>query len=312
MEHGEERLRCFLALSARGLPDCRQVECSGGGSRVVEAYERQVRRNPQAELVRRAERTLCEPVAETEEGGRAGGLREDSRRAGFAFLRCAVGALVNGHGTPVQTVPIGGVPVAGEAIARHGVGGGALCRDINQTSDRAAMQAETHDSDPAMSKLEHVIGRLGSSKSVGYPDPGNMWREAIELGWAGLVDDHQRQPAYGCHFEDRIIVGQRCGDEAINDSATDGRSPLLIGRGTRQEEQPNTCRLDDARDTGKELTGHRIIEGIGESVGVCDADRAHLPPSQASGQGIRAGVSEAGSGGQDPAPQVGGELVGRV
>ena len=58
-------------------------------------------------------------------------------------------------------------------------------------------------------------------------------------------------PAYGCHFEDRIIVGQRGGDEAINHSATDGRSPLLIGRGTRQEEQPDTCRLDDARDTGK-------------------------------------------------------------
>ena len=114
------------------------------------------------------------------------------------------------------------------------------------------MQGETHDSDPAMSKLEHVIGRLGSSKPVGYPDPGNMWREAIELGWAGLVDDHQRQPAYGCHFEDRIIVGQRGGDEAVNHSATDGRSPLLIGRGTRQEEQPNTCRLDDARDTGKD------------------------------------------------------------
>ena len=233
----------------------------------------------------RAERTLCEPVAETEEGGRAGDLREGSRRAGFAFLRCAVGALVDGHGIPVQTVPIGSVPVAGEAIARHGVSGRALCRDINQTSDRAAMQAETHDSDPAMSKLEHVIGRLGSSKPVGYPDPRNMWREAIELGWAGLVDDHQRQPAYGCHFQDRIIVGQRCGDEAIHDSSTDGRSPRLTGRGTRQEEQPDTCRLDDARDTGKELTGHRIIECIGQSVGVYDADCAHLPPSQASGQG---------------------------
>jgi hypothetical protein len=204
----------------------------------------------------------------------------------------------------------GGIPVAGEAIARHSVGCRALCGDIHQTSDRAAMQAETHDSDPAMSKLEHVIGRLGSRKPVGYPDPGNMWREAIELGWAGLVDDHQRQPAYGCHFEDRIIVGQRRGDKAINHSATDGRSPLLIDRGTRKEEQPHTCCLDDARDTGKELTGHRIIEGVGESVGVCDTDCAHLPPSQASSQGIGAGVSEAGSGRQDPASQVGGQLVG--
>ena len=81
MEDGEERLRRVLALFARGLPDCRQVECSGGGNRVVEAYEGQVLWNAQAEFVRRAERTLCEPVAETEEGGRAGDLREDGCRA---------------------------------------------------------------------------------------------------------------------------------------------------------------------------------------------------------------------------------------
>lgn len=318
MEDGEERLGCILALSARGLPDCSQVECSGGGNRVVEAYERQVRRYPQAEVVGRAERALCEPVAETEEGGRAGDLREDGRRAGFAFLRCAVGALVNGDGTPLQTVPFGRVPVAGEAIARHGVGGGALCRDINQTSDRAAMQGETHDSDPAMSKLEYVIGRLGCSKPVGDPDPGHMWCEAIELGWAALVDDHQRQPAYGCHFEDRIIVGQRGGDEAINHSATDGRSPLLIGRGTRQEEQPDTCRLDDARDTGKaarrgalaawsasgaaagamgflvggllaEILGWRAVFWVTVPVGLLlvAGIRLLVPPSTADGRGAR-------------------------
>ena len=94
-----------------------------------------------------AERTFSEPVAETENGGWAGSLRENGRRTDLAFFGRAVGALVHGYLAPVKAVPFVRVAVAGKTIAGHRVGRGTSAA----TSPRPGAGLSTMASPPSLS-----------------------------------------------------------------------------------------------------------------------------------------------------------------
>src|SRR4051812_3934209 len=103
-----------------------------------------------------------------------------------------------------------------------------------------------------MSETEEVIGDGIRCLAVIDPYPGSTGcAKRREVGRARLVDDDQWQLALDDHRQQRVVVGEGGGDDAVDDRLVDGPVPsALVGR-SRQEEQATTGGLGPQTETAE-------------------------------------------------------------
>src|SRR5215813_2069768 len=107
-----------------------------------------------------------------------------------------------------------------------------------------------------------------------------------------------------------IVIGYGEHDQPVNDGAGDGGTAALGGGRAGNEEQAAAGLFRDGADAREYGEGDRVVEGIGERIVVCEAERADPAPAQPGGQRVRARVPEAGGGGEHPLPGGRRELIG--
>ena len=90
LQPGEQRPRGLLALAAVWLADRGEAKIGGQPTGVVEADDREVGRDPQTRIGGRLDRALGKPVAQAEQGGRAGFVVQQGGRPGCSVSGGAV------------------------------------------------------------------------------------------------------------------------------------------------------------------------------------------------------------------------------
>jgi MFS family permease len=238
-------------------------------------------------------RALGKPVAQAEQRGGARGGREHGGSAGFSVGDRAVGGLEDGHLAPQHSGLLGRLAIPVETMSRHGVGCPCLGVLIDESGCRARMQGEGHDGEPAVAEGQHVVRDRGGGGVVIDPDPGAArGSEGGQPVGVGLVEDDEREAARDRDRQEWVISRKRVHNQSVDDRGAKCRDAAFARRRAREEHEPGVTLLGDGGDPGKELDARRVLEGIGELVGVYDPDRANATAAEAGRDGVRPWIAQ--------------------
>jgi len=154
-----------LALTTVWLPDGAELE--GVGSwRVIEADDREVIGDAQAEPPGGLQGTFSEPVGHAEKTNGSQTPGQECGGHGGALFDGAGGSRGYRYRRPVCPGADDRIAVAGQPAAGDGVGGCLLCCLVGHAADPAAGQAEGDDTESPVAEREQVRGRTGGCGAV--------------------------------------------------------------------------------------------------------------------------------------------------
>ena len=292
----DQQFGCETALFGHILADGGQRRSKPGRHRVVvEPHDGQVAGDVEAPILCREHHAVGDRVGEAQHRRDARVRVQQRAERGVTVLLGGV-RLFDHH----RLDPGGGqaFPPAEHPLDRHiGLRVGCFRRLQAVRPDDAGVD----DADPSMAQRDEVLGRPPRPAAIVDVDAGHA-------GARLLIDEHQRQlpPLQpGQRRRGRIaVVHQR----AVHRDVAGGHVSAGLFAGEQGERETRWRKPFD--DRAEELGGHLVAERAADDRGEHDADGAGRATGQRSRRRIRADVAQFIRGGQDPVPQVGGQLIG--
>ena len=210
----------------------------------------------------------------------------------------------DGHAGGVNAGRGEGLEGAGDAPVLHVEGRVVEEAGVDGAIVAHAGQPLGQDADAAVTGVDECFGRRGDRGGIVDAD-------VRQAGVIRLVADDHGDAAGADGVEVRVVGGDGVNDEAVDDRATDqfGAGGGVVAGADGHEGERVFGAVGGFGQSGEEVDGGVVFEGVGQVLGQQYADGADAAGAQGAGRGVGPGVAAGLGGGEYFGAQRRGQLV---